>query len=158
MSRKCHPLLRSGAAWTPAGFTLIEMLVVLAIIGTLAMLVGPTIFRNVGDANVIAARSQVETLAVALESYRLDTNAYPTTEQGLAALRDRPGTDSVPGWRGPYLRKSVPPDPWKHAYVYLSPGIKNPDSYDLYSLGRDGVPGGAGEDTDLTSWGGPLQP
>ncbi|MGH7334191.1 MAG: type II secretion system major pseudopilin GspG [Candidatus Rokuibacteriota bacterium] len=141
------------------GFTLIEMVVVLAIIGTLAMLVGPSILRNVGDANVTAARSQIETFAIALDAYRLDTGAYPTTEEGLAALRVRPAeTDARPGWRGPYLRKSVPLDPWGLPYVYVSPGVQNPDSYDLYTLGRDGLLGGRGEQGDVQSWGDGQQP
>jgi general secretion pathway protein G len=133
---------------------LIEMMVVLAIIGTLAMIVAPSVFRNVGDANVTTARSQVEILAVALDAYRLDTGAYPTTEQGLSVLRVRPMGDEGPrGWRGPYLRKPVPLDPWGRAYVYVAPGSRNPDSYDLYTLGKDGAPGGEGEDADITSWG-----
>lgn len=136
-----------------AGFTLMEMMVVLAIIGTLAMLVGPSILRNVGDANATAARTQIETLAVALDAYRLDIGAYPTTAQGLAVLRSAPSGGAPPGWRGPYLRKSVPLDSWGRAYVYISPGVHNPDSYDLYTLGRDGVPGGTGENADITSWG-----
>lgn len=137
------------------GFTLIEMLVVLAIIGTLAMLVGPAVFRNVGDASVIAARTQIDALSVALESLRLDSRAYPTTAQGLTSLQERPA-ETVSGWRGPYLRKNVPLDPWGRQYVYVSPGVKNPDSFDLYSLGRDGVAGGSGEDADITSWGGAI--
>jgi len=138
------------------GFTLVEMLVVLAIIGTLAMLVGPAVFRNVGDANVIAARSQIETLSVALESWRLDVRSYPSTAQGLASLRERP-SGSVLGWRGPYLRKAVPPDPWGRPYQYISPGVANPESFDLFTLGRDGRVGGTGEDADITSWGGEVR-
>lgn len=139
------------------GFTLIEMVVVLAIIGTLALLVGPAVFRNLGDANVIAARSQIETLTVALDAYRLDTGRFPTTAEGLAALRARPDSIAA-GWRGPYLRKAVPKDPWGRPYTYLSPGIANPDSYDLYTLGRDGAIGGDGENTDHTSWGEAVKP
>jgi general secretion pathway protein G len=130
-----------------------EMMVVLAIIGTLAMLVAPSILRNVGDANVTAARSQIETLAVALDAFRLDVGAYPTTQEGLAVLRAAPAGGRVRGWRGPYLRKSVPLDPWGRPYVYVAPGVHNPDSYDLYTFGRDGVLGGTGEDGDITSWG-----
>jgi len=142
-----------------AGFTLIEMMVVLAIIGTLAMVVGPSILRNVGDANVTAARTQIETFAVALDAYRLDTGNYPTTDEGLAALRVRPIADTArSGWRGPYLRKAVPLDPWGHPYLYAAPGVHNPDAYDLYTLGRDGVPGGDGENADITSWGEGLKP
>ncbi len=135
-----------------SGFTLIEMMVVLAIIGTLAMLVGPSILRNVGDANVTAARTQIETFAVALDAYRLDVGSYPTTEEGLSALRVQP-LGGRPGWRGPYLRKAVPLDPWGRSYLYTAPGVHNPDSYDLYTLGRDGLPGGEGESADITSWG-----
>jgi general secretion pathway protein G len=130
------------------------MMVVLAIIGTLAMLVAPSILRNVGDANVTAARTQIETMAVALDAYRLDTGQYPTTEDGLAALRVRPVmAGAAIGWRGPYLRKAVPLDPWRRPYVYRAPGTHNPESYDLYTLGRDGLVGGEGEDADITSWG-----
>lgn len=138
-----------------SGFTLIEMMVVLAIIGTLAMLVAPSVLRNVSDANVNAAKTQIEAFAVALDGYRLDTGTYPTTEQGLSALRVQPiGDGAQPGWRGPYLRKNVPLDPWGRPYLFASPGTNNPDSYDLYTLGRDGLPGGDGEDGDVTSWGG----
>jgi general secretion pathway protein G len=141
------------------GFTLIEMMVVIAVIGTLAMLVGPSVFRHVGDANTTTARTQVEILSVALESYRLDNGVYPSTDEGLAALRTRPaGDDPPPRWRGPYLRKPVPEDPWGREYLYEAPGTANPDAYDLYTLGRDGERGGEGEDVDITSWGEPLQP
>jgi general secretion pathway protein G len=140
------------------GFTLIEMMVVLAIIGTLALLVGPSVLRNVGDANMTAARTQIEVFGVALDAYRLDTREYPQTVDGLAALRLQPlRADAPSGWRGPYLRKAVPPDPWGRPYLYVSPGTYNPDSYDLYSLGRDGKPGGESEDADITSWGEPLK-
>lgn len=139
------------------GFTLIEMLVVIVVIGILAALVGPEIFRNVGDAKVKAARSQVEMLGLALDQYRLDNHDYPTTEQGLAALRSTPvAGEPARGWRGPYLKRVVPLDPWGRSYVYVAPGRANPAGYDLYTLGRDGRPGGEGEDADYTSWGGPL--
>lgn len=142
-----------------AGFTLIEMLVVIMVIGTLAVVVAPAVLRNVGDANASAAKTQIEVFALALDSYRLDNHAYPSTAQGLAALRTRPPAGEVPpNWRGPYLRKTVPPDPWGQPYVYSSPGRHNPESYDLYSLGRDGKPGGEGEDADITSWGAPIRP
>lgn len=139
------------------GFTLIELLVVIAVIGTLAVLVAPSVFRNVGDANVAAARSQIEIFALALDSYRIDNHSYPPTGDGLAALRTLP-SGAAGTWRGPYLRKVVPSDPWGRPYVYVSPGRENPESYDLYTLGRDGWPGGEGEDADLTSWGGPVRP
>jgi general secretion pathway protein G len=135
------------------------MLVVLAIIATLASVVGPAIFRNVGDAKAQAARSQIDILAMALDTYRIDNDSYPASGHGLAALREEPTTGVRPvNWRGPYLRRPVPDDPWGRPYVYLNPGRENPGSYDLYSLGRDGKIGGTGEDADLTSWGGPVKP
>ena len=135
------------------GFTLIELLVVITVIAILAGLVGPMVFRNVGDAKVSAARAQIELFALALDQYRLDNDFYPATTQGLAALRERPeGDPEARNWRGPYLRKAIPLDPWGRAYSYKSPGDVNVDSYDLLSLGRDGQPGGTGEDADVTSW------
>jgi general secretion pathway protein G len=142
-----------------AGFTLIEMLVVLAIIAVLAAVVGPEILRNVGDASSGAARSQVEMLGLALDQYRLDNQVYPSTEQGLGALRTAPAIGEAPrNWRGPYLKRAIPVDPWGRAYQYLSPGRANPGGYDLWTLGRDGREGGTGEDADLTSWGEALRP
>jgi general secretion pathway protein G len=132
------------------------MVVVLAIIATLATVVGPAVFRNAGDAKVQAARSQIEMLGLALDSYRLDNDAYPSTQQGIGALREPPAADPPRNWRGPYLRRLVPADPWGRPYSYASPGRANPSSYDLYTLGRDGRPGGTDEDADLTSWGGPV--
>ena len=141
------------------GFTLIELLVVIAIIATLAAVVAPAIFRNVGDAKVNAAKSQVEIFALALDSYRIDNDAYPATDQSLTALRTLPTTGDAPrNWRGPYLRKADPLDPWGRPYLYIAPGKENPTSYDLYSLGRDGKIGGDGEDADITSWGGVVHP
>jgi general secretion pathway protein G len=144
---------RADARRRQGGFTLIEMLVVVAIIAVLAAVVAPEIFRNVGDANVNAAKSQIEMLSLALDQYRLDNHAYPSTEAGLAALRTAPAAGDAPNWRGPYLRRPVPTDPWGHPYLYLAPGRANRQGYDLYSLGRDGREGGEGEDADLTSWG-----
>lgn len=136
-----------------AGFTLIEILVVIAVIAILASIVTPMVFRNVGDAKASSARAQIEILATALDSYRLDNDFYPSTAQGIAALRTRPqGIPTPANWRGPYLRKDVPLDPWRKPYLYLSPGQVNPESYDLLSYGRDGKPGGEGEDADVTSW------
>lgn len=140
------------------GFTLIEILVVITVIAILASLVTPMVFRNVGDAKVAAARAQVEIFGLALETYRLDNDYYPSTAQGLEALRTLPaGTPQARNWRGPYLKKPVPLDPYGRPYVYRSPGTVNPDSYDLVSLGRDGVSGGSGEDADITSWDGPAR-
>ncbi len=144
---------------TEEGFTLIELIVVIVVIAVLAGLVGPMVFGNVADARVQGARAQIELLGLALDGYRLDNDAYPTTEQGLAALRTLPTLGPAPRrWRGPYLRKEVPADPWGRGYVYRAPGTVNPNGYDLYTLGRDGRPGGQDEDGDLTSWGGPAQP
>lgn len=141
------------------GFTLIELLVVIAIIATLAAVVAPSIFHNVSDAKVSAAKSQIEIFALALNSYRLDNDQYPTTEQGLQALRTVPSVgDAPPNWKGPYISRDIPLDPWGRPYVYLAPGHANPITFDVYSLGRDGKIGGEGEDADITSWGGPAIP
>ncbi|MBI3791857.1 MAG: type II secretion system major pseudopilin GspG [Gemmatimonadetes bacterium] len=140
-----------------SGFTLIELLVVVSILAVLATLVAPMVFRNVGDARSVSARAQVEMLALALQQYRLDNGEYPSSTQGLDALRTLPVSGSVPrNWRGPYLSRMVPPDPWGRAYVYVSPGVVNPGSFDLYTLGKDGKEGGTEEDADVTSWGGPV--
>jgi general secretion pathway protein G len=150
-------LIRIGSA-NRTGFTLIEMIVVIAIIAVLASVVAPDVFRNVSDANASAAKSQVEIFGVALDNYRLDNHTYPTTEQGTRALRIEPtNAPRPPRWRGPYLRRAIPVDPWGRPYEYVSPGTINPDSYDLFSLGRDGREGGEGEDADITSWGGALR-
>ena len=131
------------------GFTLIELLVVIVVISLLAGTVAPLVFRNVGDAKVAAAKAQLEVFGLALEQYRLDNDYYPSTEQGLESLRTPPaGAPSTRNWRGPYLRKAVTLDPWGNPYQYVSPGFRNPTSYDLMSLGRDGKPGGDGEDGD----------
>lgn len=136
------------------GFTLIELLVVITVIAILAGLVAPMVFRNVGDAKVSAARAQIELFGLALDAYRLDNDYYPSTAQGLAALRTLPtGDPAARNWRGPYLKKDLPLDPWGRPYVYQSPGDVNATSYDLVSYGRDGQPGGTGEDADISSWG-----
>ena len=138
-------------------FTLIELLVVIAIIATLAALVAPAILGNVGEARKATVKSQLEILALALDAYRLDNDEYPDATQGLDALRNMPLGGTPPkNWKGPYLRQAVPLDPWGRPYVYTAPGIANPSAYDLYSLGKDGKIGGAGEDEDLTSWKGPV--
>src|SRR5690348_1575242 len=141
-SRKCSVSFRTKQRRLRAarGFTLIELIVVIAIIATLAAVVAPSIFRNVGDAKTSAAKSQIELLSLALNSYRLDNDAFPTSSQGLEALRTPPGDDSPHSWRGPYIARTVPMDPWGHPYVYISPGVANPQSFDLYTLGRDGKP------------------
>ncbi len=135
------------------GFTLIEILVVIAVIAMLAALVAPNVFQHVGTAKDATARSQIELLGAALDAYRLDNGRYPTTDQGLDALQVQPTAVPVPGnWRGPYLRKAVPVDPWGFPFIYLSPGEVNPRGYDLMSLGADGEPGGEGDDADVVSW------
>lgn len=134
------------------GFTLIEMMVVIAVIAVLAAVVTPLVFRNVGDARAAAARSQIETFALALDAHRLDTDYYPSTEQGLEALTERPADAAERGWRGPYLRRAVSSDPWGRPYLYRSPGDSSQAGYDLATLGRDGVAGGLGEDADIVSW------
>lgn len=152
MSRK-----RRGTVGQPA-FTLIEILVVIVIIAMLASLVAPRIFRYVDDADTNAARNQIETIALALRAYKLENGTYPSTEQGLTALQTAPTTGgTVPRWHGPYLVHPTPSDPWHRPYVYVSPGHINPSSFDLYTLGRDGVIGGTGDDADITSWHGPVK-
>ena len=130
------------------GFTLLELLVVMVIIGLLAGLVAPRYFEQVGKSNTKIARAQIESLGKALDQYRLDVGAYPSTEEGLQALMQKP--QDAPHWSGPYLQKAAPPDPWDRPYQYRAPGEHG--DYDLYSYGKDGQPGGAGENSDVTSW------
>jgi general secretion pathway protein G len=131
------------------GFTLLELLVVIVIIGMLAGLVAPRYFDQVSKSNTKIARAQIDSLEKALDQYRLDVGSYPTSEMGLAALNTRP--QNLDKWAGPYLKKEVPPDPWGAAYHYKAPG--DHAEYDLYSLGSDGQVGGTGEAADVTSWG-----
>lgn len=129
------------------GFTLIELMVVLAIIAALVGIIGPRVFRQFGTANTRIAKTQIAQLEGALDAFRLDVGRYPTTSEGLNALFSA----SVDGWDGPYLKKTnVPKDPWKRDYIYTSPGSKA--EYELSSYGRDGQPGGSGEDADINSW------
>lgn len=147
-----HLLPRRRSVARRAGFTLIEILVVIAVISILAALVAPNVFQHVGSAKDAAARSQIEMLGAALDAYRLDNGRYPTSSQGLDALWQVPTAEPRPSnWRGPYLRKAVPLDPWGNPYVYASPGESNPRGYDLVSLGADGMPGGEGDDADITN-------
>lgn len=129
------------------GFTLIELIVVMVILGLLAALVAPTLFKKVGKGKTTAARTQIELFGQALDSFRLDTGRYPTTAEGLEALVENPGID---GWDGPYLKKGVPKDPWNRPYQYQCPGTHG--DYDLYTYGLDGAPGGTGENQDIDSW------
>ncbi|MFH1870224.1 MAG: type II secretion system major pseudopilin GspG [Pseudomonadota bacterium] len=130
------------------GFTLLELLVVVAIIGLLAGYVGPKYFGQLGKAEVKVARAQIDGFDKALDQYRLDVGRYPTTEQGLNALMVKPA--GISRWAGPYLKKDIPPDPWSKPYNYKSPGEHG--EYDLFSFGRDGRLGGVGEDADITNW------
>ena len=136
---KCRP---------SAGFTLLELLVVIVIIGMLASLVAPRYFEQVSKSNAKIAKAQIDELEKALDQYRLDVGGYPNTELGLAALQATPSNPAR--WAGPYLKKSVPNDPWGLPYLYKSPGEHG--EYDLYSLGSDGRMGGTGEAADVTSW------
>jgi general secretion pathway protein G len=128
-----------------SGFTLLELLVVMAIIGLLAGYVGPRYFAQIGKSEVKVAKAQMDSLEKALDQYRLDTGHYPNQEQGMAALIKKPANE--PRWDGPYLKKDLPLDPWGRPYVYKMPGEKG--DYDLVSLGKDGAPGGTGESADL---------
>lgn len=130
------------------GFTLIEMLIVMVILGLLAALVGPRMFGKVGKSKQRAAKAQITLFETALDTYRLDVGKYPTTEQGLEALRVKPG--DTERWDGPYLPKEVPKDPWGNPYEYRSPGEQG--DFDIISYGADGSPGGEGEDADVVSW------
>ncbi|MBS0579511.1 MAG: type II secretion system major pseudopilin GspG [Proteobacteria bacterium] len=132
-----------------AGFTLLELLVVMVIIGMLAAFVAPRYFSQVGKSRVKAARAQIDALDKAIEQFRLDTGRLPSSEEGLAALNTAPS--GITGWEGPYLKKAVPPDPWGHPYVYAAPGGHDND-FDLQSYGRDGQSGGTGEDADIGNW------
>jgi len=130
------------------GFTLIEILVVILIIGLLAAFVAPKYFGHVGTAKIKAAKAQIELFGTALDAYRLDTGKYPTSEEGLKALREKPS--NADGWQGPYLPKEIPVDPWNNAYIYKCPGEHG--DYDLMSYGLDKVQGGEGENQDIVNW------
>jgi general secretion pathway protein G len=130
------------------GFTLLELLVVMVIIGLLVGYVGPKYFGQIGKSQIKTALAQIDGLEKSLDQYRLDTGHYPSTEQGLAALFTRPSDE--PKWEGPYLKKAVPADPWGNPYVYRQPGEHG--EFDLLSLGKDGQPGGDGDTADITNW------
>jgi general secretion pathway protein G len=130
------------------GFTLLELLVVMVIIGLLAGYVGPKYFSQIGKSEIKATRAQIDALEKALDQYRLDLGHYPSTEQGLAALMAQPSGEAK--WQGPYLKKAVPLDPWGKPYQYKYPGEHV--EFDLMSWGKDGQPGGSGEDADITNW------
>ena len=135
------------AARAARGFTLLELLVVVAILGLLAGFVAPRYFGQIGKSEVATARAQLDALEKALDQYRLDTGHYPAVDLGLKALVERP--QSEPKWNGPYLRKALPNDPWGKPFIYRIPGEKG--DFDLVSLGKDGAPGGTGENADITN-------
>lgn len=130
---------------TSKGFTLLELLVVMVIIGLLVGYVGPRYFSQIGKSEIKAARAQIDGFEKALEQYRIDTGKFPSNEQGLNALVVRPAGE--PRWQGPYLKKAPPPDPWGNSYVYRTPGANG--DFEILSLGKDGAPGGEGEAADI---------
>ncbi len=131
------------------GFTLLELLVVLGIIAMLAGIVGPQVMKHMGTAKLKAAKVQIEDISTALDMYKLDVGNYPSNQQGLAALVEKPADGKQ--WNGPYLRKEkVPVDPWQQEYHYQMPGQHG--KFDLYSYGADDKQGGEGEDQDINSW------
>ncbi|MGE8333967.1 type II secretion system major pseudopilin GspG [Pseudomonas laurylsulfatiphila] len=133
---------------TQSGFTLLELLVVLVVLGLLAGIVAPKYFAQLGRSEVKVAKAQIEGLSKALDIYRLEVGHYPSTEQGLQALVTAPADE--PRWTGPYLQKKLPQDPWGHNYNYRYPGENS--EYDLLSMGKDGQPGGEGENAEVTNW------
>jgi general secretion pathway protein G len=140
--------MKEKIAGREGGFTFFEILVVVTIIGLLAALVGPRLWKKISGAKQSAAKAQIELFGSALDAFRLDLGRYPTTEEGLKALREAPsGADR---WQGPYLPKEIPNDPWGRPYIYKCPGDHG--DYDLISYGADGVEGGDGENQDVVSW------
>lgn len=129
------------------GFTLIELVVVLLILAILAAMIVPRFISRTEDAKVAKAASDLASLRSALDQFRIDVGRYPTTEENLDALRSAPGDAS--GWKGPYIAKAVPPDPWQNPYIYEYPGADGQDSFVLMSNGADGQPGGEGNDSDI---------
>lgn len=130
------------------GFSLLEIMIVMVIIGLIAAMIGPELWGRLGTAQQKVAKTQIEMLLTSLDAYRLDVGSYPSQQEGLNALVSSPGVD---GWAGPYLAKGfVPDDPWKHPYVYQNPGEHG--EIDIYSLGSDNRPGGSGVDADVASW------
>jgi len=130
------------------GFTLVELLVVMVIVGLLAAIVAPMVYQHVSPAKHTAVRGQMDSFMTALDNFYVDVGRFPTTKEGLEALRFKPA--GANGWRGPYLRRNVPNDPWGNAFIYREPGLNGP--YDILSLGADGRDGGEGEAADLISW------
>lgn len=144
MLKKIFTKLRDSEA----GFSLIELLIVMVIIGLLGALVGPKFFGKVAPAKQNAAKAQIEMFGQALELFRLDVGRYPSASEGLQALRTNPG--GAENWDGPYAAKEIPKDPWGHDYTYLSPGAHG--DYDIISYGLDGSEGGEKENQDIVNW------
>ncbi len=138
----------SGNMRKQCGFTLLELLVVMVIIGLLSAYVGPKLFAQIGKSETKVAKAQVESIVKGLDQYRIDNGHYPSAEQGLAALMAAPAGEAR--WAGPYMAKKLPLDPWGRAYLYRIPGESA--EFDVYSLGRDGHAGGEGDDADVGSW------
>lgn len=143
-----HQWNKHGQIKSERGFTLLELLVVMVIIGLLTAYVGPKFFSQVGKSEIKMAQAQIDALEKALHQYRLDVGHYPSTENGLAALMAQPNDE--PRWQGPYLSKAAPQDPWGRPYVYKYPGDNA--EFDLFSMGKDGQVGGEGEAADITNW------
>jgi len=147
--RSAEPCGLASRARRSSGFTLLELLVVMVLIGMLAGFVAPRYFAQVGKSQIKVARAQLDALDKALDQFRLDVGHYPTSEEGLQALVVAPSGETH--WAGPYLKKGVPADPWGRPYIYQLPSTHGGD-FDLLSYGKDGRPGGTGEDADITNW------
>ena len=145
------PTVRKSGKLKSSGFTLIELLVVIVIIGVLASVVGPRLLGRADQGKIAAARAQIENFSLPQDNYELDTGNYPSSQQGLAALLNKPsGSPSPQGWRGPYIKaRELPTDPWGSTYQYVSPGKMNKNWYDLFSPGKDGQKGGEGDAADI---------
>lgn len=145
-------LLNSKLRNDRSGFTLLELLVVMVILVLLASVVTVVVVKRVDEARHAKAVADIQSVADAIDQFYLHCSRYPSSEEGLNALRVKPSGDDLPNWDGPYIKKSVPADPWGNDYLYTCPGEHNTDSYDLHSLGRDGKEGGTGSDADITNW------
>lgn len=135
-----------------SGFTLLELMVVMVILVLLASVVSMVVMKRVEEAKHAKAVTDIASISGALDQFCLHCGRYPTTEEGLQALKVKPQSADLPNWAGPYIKRAVPPDPWTRPYIYRSPGEHDPESYDLYSLGRDGKEGGEGPDADIVNW------